>query len=483
MTTGLHARMRRYPAFFAGMGVATALTLALAVALGRDYGEWRRAGQALEQGQRELVAASAAANGAAAVEAEALRGERGRVMAELFGSESAAVLGGGLPAGRIEAYADLVAFVERHRVRAAQAGVAVAADERFGFGRYSREGPALDAVAAVWRQRVELDDVLDALWAARPESLTGVWCGEDEAAGTPSGRSLGVAGLVESRRCRLAFVSETPCLRQYLPALAGLARPVVVREVRAEPMPVDERRPGAPPGLRFTLRLELLSPAGPVAAPEVAVAAGATVPLWPAPLAQSTGAGWCFEVFGAPMMEYRKDRREWVLVGGAAGPATRQNAEVELVEVRRLPYRWRLVGHGGKSDDEGWVVLEDTRAGRTARLRRGERDEEGAITLQEWRLVRAPGGEQVVEAKLLGRDAAERWLRAGVPAPGSEFAVVLREGGLGALVEGLTGATVRVGPSEFRIGAIEENPASVEITRLVNRSGASETLRLRQPDR
>ncbi|MBK8475678.1 MAG: hypothetical protein IPL39_05040 [Opitutaceae bacterium] len=476
MNPELLCRVQRYPIFFAGMGAATTLALAAVLALGGEYALWRRAGRALERSQRELAAASAAANGAAVVEAETLRIERGRVLAEVFGNAAGGEAAPPMPTGRLEAYADLAAFVERQRTRAAQAGVIVTADERFGFGRYAREGPALESVAVVWGQRIGVEPLLEALWVARPRSLAGVWCGEEAVARAPPRPSLGVPGLVDSIPCRLAFVGDTGCLRRYLPALAGLARPVVVREVRAESVLADERRSGGPSGTRFTLMLELLSPTVALGAVGGAVA---LVPLWPAPRVQSTGADWCFEVFDSPRIEYSRERHGWALAGGEAGLAARRDGELELVEVRRLPYRWRLVGHGGRTvDDHGWVVLEDTWAGRTVRLRQGERDEKGAISVAQWRLVRAPGGEQVAEAKLLGPDAEERWLRAGVPSPGAELAVVLREGGSGSRVEGVAGATVRVGANDYRIGEIGEMPASVVLIRLGEQAETAGTLRL-----
>ncbi len=483
MNSELLRRVQRYPIFFAVMGLASALALGAALALGREYAVWRRAGRELARSQRELAVVSAAAHGEAAAEAQALRLERERVMAEVFENLPEGAGAEAMPAGRIEAYADLAGFVERHRKRAAQAGVAVGAEERFGFERFAREGPALEAVPIVWRRRIELEPLLEALWIARPRSLAGVWCGEDAAPGTPPRRSVAVPGLFDTSLCRLAFVGDTGCLRRYLPALAGLARPVVVREVRAEPLVVEGRQPSGRDGTRFTLMLEVLSPGGPPVAADEGSAPVASVPVWPTPQAQSAGAGWCFEVFGPPLIEYSKDRRDWTLVGGEAAPATLLSAELELVEVRRLPYRWSLVGYGGKGGtDEGWVALEDTRVGRTVRLRRGERDEQGAIRLVEWRLVRAPGGEQVAEAKVDGRDA-ERWLRAGVQAPGTELAAVLREGEGGRRVEGTAGATVRIGASDYRIGAIEEAPASVLLTRLGGRADAADTFKLQQTKR
>ena len=406
MSPEIRQRLQAYPAFFAGMAVLVALALAGSIALGREQAAWKRAGRALAHKQRELVKLTAAVDAAPTVELETLHVGRERARTELFGG--AAAVAGAVPVGRIEAYADLTAFVVRSRAQAVQAGVALAADERFGFGQFAREGPALAAVPGVWRQRVALEPLLEALWAARPQSLAGVWC---EAEG-----SLGVPGLVETDCYRVAFVGGTACLRRYLATLAGAARPVVVREVRAEPLRAEIRPGGARP-IQFTVTLEVLSPVGPVLAPEAGAVVAQSTPVWAEPREQAAGPGWRFEVFEPPVIEYAKERREWALVGAGPALVPAKLSGPAAVAVPPAPYRWRLVGHGGVGAGEGgWVVLEDARTGRTVRLRRGEADGPGAITLADWRLVRTKEGVQVAEACLRAGDGTERWLRAGVPA-------------------------------------------------------------------
>ncbi len=468
MNPELRHRLGSYPGFYASMGALAALALVAGVVLAREQAGCRRAGRVLEAGRRELAKASAVANASVEVEVGALRAELERARAELFGPVAEVGEAGTAPAGRIEAYADITGFVERNRARAQAVGVALAADERFGFGQFAREGPALGEVSAVWKQRMALERPLEALWAARPQALAAVWLGGDAAAGGRGVQPPGIPGLVDARGCGVSFIGDTASLRRYLPVLAGLEAPVVVvRELRVEPLPVDAKQAAGSAPSKFTLTLELLSPVG----PEVPVTARLEPALpgrtWAPPRAQAAGAGWVFEVFGSPAIEYAKDRRDWRLAGAGAAAVAAEAKAVELVEVRRLHYRWRLVGHGGAGGaDGGWVVLEDTVGGRTVRLRRGGLDEAGALALEEWMLVRTPAGQWVAEALVRGADAVVRRLTEGVNTPGPELVAVLREGGQGARVEGIAGATVRVGAGQYRIDGVAEAPAWAEVTRM-----------------
>jgi hypothetical protein len=467
----LRQRLRAHPWFFGTMGLLTVLALAAGAMLGREYLAWQRAGRSLEHKQHELAKLETLASAPSALELESARTALEQARSELLGVRADEVAAGTVPAGRIEAYADLNSFVGRTRARAAHAGVAVAAEERFGFEQYAREGPPLDRVPEVWRQRVMVEQLLEALWAVRPQVLAGVWC----EAVAPD-RSLQVPGLVEASGVRLAFVGRTACLRRYLARLAEMAPPVVVREVRVEPMPVDPRRQDVARATKFTLVLEALSAVGPVAVREPkAEEMGAAV--WPEPRAQSAGADWIFEVFEPPALSYDKDRRVWTLVAGPVGASAGASAQPELVAVQRRPYRWRLVGSGA-SGTASWVLLEDARNLRTVRLGEGESDAAGEISVVETRMVRAVGGETVAEVRLRERAGAEVVLRSGVVTRGSELVALVRTADGASPVEVAADGVVTCGETSFRITAINEAPAAATLVRLGTEGPAAETLRI-----
>jgi len=472
MNRELRQRLHVHSWFFGALGLLVVLVLAAGVLLGREHLAWQRAGRLLEQKQHELAQLEALVSAPSALELEAARGALEQARTELFGVRAEEVAVGPAPAGRIEAYADLNAFVERTRERAAHAGVVVEAEERFGFGQFAREGPTVDQVPAIWRQRVMVERLLETLWVVRPQALAGVWCEP-----APPDRSLQVPGLVEGRGVRLEFVGRTACLRQYLARLAVMAPPVVVREVRAEPIPVDPRQQDVVRVTKFTLVLEALSAVGPVAAREPGIVEPDAAVTWPAPRAQSAGVGWIFEVFEPPALSYDKALRAWTLVGGPVAAASGVLAQPELVAVQRRPYRWRLVGNGG-SGTASWVLLEDARNLRTVRLGEGERDESGAISVVETRMVRAAGGEVVAEVKLRERTGAEVVLRSGVAAPGSELVALVRTETGAAPVEVAADGVVTCGATSFRITAINETPAAATLVRLGAEGPSVETLRI-----
>ena len=78
------------------------------------------------------------------------------------------------PAKAIDAYFDIAGFVEKMRAQAARAQVMIKPDEHFGFSSHANEGPELDLLPAVYRQRLVLQRLLDEILAARPRALLSV---------------------------------------------------------------------------------------------------------------------------------------------------------------------------------------------------------------------------------------------------------------------------------------------------------------------
>ena len=196
------------------------------------------------------------------------------------------------PAKAIDAYFDIAGFVEKMRAQAARAQVMIKPDEHFGFSSHANEGPELDLLPAVYRQRLVMQRLLDEILAARPRALLSVQRERpltaaqritrqaSPAAGAghsnvppppaprkgevpadffePDGRlSLRQPGIVATEAFRFEFTGQTPALRAFLNSLATFKVPLIVRSVTVEslhanspaadePIPSGELAPVAP---------------------------------------------------------------------------------------------------------------------------------------------------------------------------------------------------------------------------------------------
>jgi len=263
------------------------LVLALAVLgeaglLGERWSAARAARKRLDRTRRELRTLAASqpaptAENAALIASELLRATQ--VLDELRDElaptgETAERYFASAPTRRPEAFFDLAAFVEAMRSRAREAGVVLRPDERFGFASYAHEAPETGQLAAVFRERLAVQYLLEALLGAQPHQLLSVQraCPEEKPGGRatakPEGRrgggvnggaapdyfeidpriSLRVPGRVETTAIRLSFTGQTRSLRALLTTLAESELPVVVRAVEVAPA---ERQPEEPvPGPR-----------------------------------------------------------------------------------------------------------------------------------------------------------------------------------------------------------------------------------------
>lgn len=161
-----------------------------------------------------------------------------------------------VPETTAAAFFDLVEFGQRMRERAQQAGVRLRADERFGFAEHANTGPEAALIAAVFRQRLIVEHLLDALWAAGPDELIAVRrerprsdhataSDPNSLAGADDGRgrfleitsrvSSRQAGAIEATAFRLEFVGPTAALRSLLNSIAEDEWPLSVRLVEASP--------------------------------------------------------------------------------------------------------------------------------------------------------------------------------------------------------------------------------------------------------
>jgi len=240
----------------------------------------RAAALRLEQFAREsahLLGAAPAPTPAVAAAVEADLARAGRVHAEM----QAGLSGSGqwsddarVPAARTDAYFELAAFVERMRELARRNDVAVRPEAaRFGFAAHVNEAPELARVAAVFRQRLMAEFLLEALFEARPRVLHRIQREPPATAGeraarhrrpsdTPAEeqreglrpphrpqltadgpdyfvidprRTARVPGALDTVAFRLVFSGQTAALRLFLNRLHRPELPLLVREIEVKP--------------------------------------------------------------------------------------------------------------------------------------------------------------------------------------------------------------------------------------------------------
>ena len=250
---------RNFPLGF-GMVLLAAL-LALEVGCwSRGREQARRTLTALAQKKQERSRLARQTPALSEENAEALAQELGNTRqvaaalhAVLLGRD-AALLNFPPPAKSIDAFLDLAAYGEKITDRATRGQVATRSGERFGFSSHTQEGPAAELVAAVFRQRILAQYLIETLLEARPAALLSVQreqplttvqrarrnqplppdsfanagpsVAHDAAADfflLDRQFSVRVPGQVESDAFRLEFTGQTPVLRTFLNRLAAFA--------------------------------------------------------------------------------------------------------------------------------------------------------------------------------------------------------------------------------------------------------------------
>ena len=277
------------------------------VAVGAAWCIWDRAA-AVRAAEQKLVrvraqiqtvadaAPSPSRETAALIEADLNRAQRAlaTMQSELRGrGPSAARLAATKPpAMRTDAFFDLATFVSKSRALAQKQGVLIGPGAaNFGFSLYANEGPETALIEPVFRQRLVVNYLVDALLAARPRALLAVQrerplsaverkarnealiaAAADPAATPPAPLesattqssdyfdldarlSAQAPGLVEVSGFRLIFTGQTAALRALLNQLASFELPIIVRSVEVEPAagedivaaPADEAAAPPPP--------------------------------------------------------------------------------------------------------------------------------------------------------------------------------------------------------------------------------------------
>jgi hypothetical protein len=273
---------RRYPWFTAALAAAALLAAGegwciyeRATAARRALADLARQ-RAQLQAVADLVPAPTREN-ATAVEADLARVQRtlSAMQAELTGRGPAAerLRQATVPASRTDAFFDLATFVEKMRTLAKNQNVNIRPEAaRLGFAAYTNEGPETDRVAAVFRQRLVAQYLIESLLEARPRALVVVQrepaltaaerAVRDAAAGgappdgptaivppPPEGpdffaldprASARVPGYLDATGFRIVFTGETAALRTFLNKLAAFELPVLVREVEVDAASAEE---------------------------------------------------------------------------------------------------------------------------------------------------------------------------------------------------------------------------------------------------
>ncbi|HET7537217.1 MAG TPA: hypothetical protein VFJ90_12225, partial [Candidatus Didemnitutus sp.] len=194
-------------------------------------------------------------------------------------------------------------------------------------------------------------------------------------------------------------------------------------------------------------------------------------PLWPRLAEQARGDAWRYEVFTPPTIYYRDATKSFVVTPPEPPAAKADVAEVELVEVRRQPYRLQLLG------------MVDTPAGRAAALgsvdraetfvvHAGEKLAEFDVTLESVesrkRNFRDAEGQPAVdfatEAVLFDESTGEKvQLDSRTRRYTGKLVAVLRQNGDGAvrLREIAVGESWIDGPIAYRLSDIQFEPPQV----------------------
>lgn len=154
------------------------------------------------------------------------------------------------PLERTEAFFDLALMVDQLRERAAQLGVSLKSDERFGFAAYANGGPDAAQIPAVYRQRQLAQYLVEQLLAVQPTGLLAIQRERPGAAPPDRNEAFGAmldyfildprisvrsSGRVNAQAMRVIFTGSTAVLRAYLNRLAGSELPLLVRAVEVEP--------------------------------------------------------------------------------------------------------------------------------------------------------------------------------------------------------------------------------------------------------
>lgn len=263
---------------------AIVLTICALVALGElafayeRYSAARATAKRLEERKTNLEAMSQltpppSREVATAIEADLAKAQAAlaSMQSELKGRGPAAerIRNAKVPSARTDAYFDLATFVEKTRELARKHEVDVRPEAaRFGFASFANEGPVLEHIEPVFRQRQIAQYLVESLIEAKPRSILSIRRErtlskadrETRAAAAANNEPLPeitgedgpdyfvvdprvsarVAGFIDTTAFKFVFTGQTAALRTFLNRLASFELPVLVREVEVDPATPEE---------------------------------------------------------------------------------------------------------------------------------------------------------------------------------------------------------------------------------------------------
>jgi len=213
--------------------------------------------------------------------------------------------------------------------------------------------------------------------------------------------------------------------------------------------------------------------------------------MWGTPAVRENGSEWLFDVFTPPVIYYDVASHEFSVTPPDAGMGELRGVELpfglELVEVKRTPYRVQLVGYVG-SEGDYIATFEDLEAGETFLGRPGRTIEAPGVLLRSFTVEKvrdeSGGGTTVQDTRATAviRDLRQdrdvtlvQKVRLMDDAP---TAVLRITGELARNVEARQGGTVTTADATFVIGMVTLDPPTAEVTRMEAADRATEVRRL-----
>ena len=270
---------RKNPLFAAALTLCALLVLGELAFTYERYAAWRGAEKKLRDQTNELQGMSALTPPPTREVATAIETDLAKAQASLaamqnelkgHGPAAERLRTAKVPAARTDAYFDLATFVEKMRELAKKNDIVVRPEAaRFGFEVYKNEGPELDRIEPVFRQRQIAQYLIELLLEAKPRAILAVKRertvtkeekekraaalanneplpepealeeGPDYFAIDPD-RTARVPGFVDATAFRVTFLGQTTALRAFLNRLASFELPVLVREVEVETATPEE---------------------------------------------------------------------------------------------------------------------------------------------------------------------------------------------------------------------------------------------------
>ena len=213
--------------------------------------------------------------------------------------------------------------------------------------------------------------------------------------------------------------------------------------------------------------------------------------VWPAPVPQSRGDGWCYDLFTPPEIMFSPATRSLTVRVAGKLVVPGEPWKIELLGVKYAPYPVQLTGYFGGPADY-LVAFAATSSPEILLARAGERIGKFDLRLREFSVKKLPvpgddgstGWEVVAQAVV--HDEATRvdvvLDSRQLTMADTLLAVCQGEGPRDLPGELRAGDTLAVGGSAYRVDRIQLNPPSATFTRTAYSSAASESRTLYPPD-